>query len=179
MSARLTDRQKKTLADLEAKDPATLTAGQRNALADLQAKRDDFDADQMDTTNARTTGANETSGGDTVYVFANLPTAQNFKLGAGVTITINGMPASTLKKPGGGFFSGGKFGVTTVAREDWEEVLRVYGHMRMFKVGLVFAADTLDGGTAQSSELGSLRHGYEQVDPASKRTKSTPATEQE
>ena len=179
MSAPLTDKQKKTLADLSAKDPATLTDGQKKALADLQEKQADFDAAQMDDNNTGSTDTAESAGGDVVYVFANLPNAQSFKLGDGTVITVEGMTVSNLKKPGGGFFPGGKFGVTPVDREAWGEVLRIYGQMRMFQNKLVFAADTLEEGKAKARELGGLRHGYEQVDPNSDRVKSTPAPDKE
>lgn len=114
-----------------------------------------------------------------LYVFANLPTGQSFKLGDGSVVTVEGMSVSRLKKPGGGFFSGGKYGITPVPRDAWGEVERIYGQMRMFQNKLVFAADTLEAGKARARELGGLRHGYEPVDPNSDRVKSTPKDEKD
>ena len=115
-------------------------------------------------------------GGNNVYVFANLPTDQSFKLGNGQIVTINGLSVSSLRRPDGGFYRGGKYGVTPINRDAWAEVVKVYGNMRMFKSGIVFAADTLERGQAMARERGDLRHGYEPVDPDGPKVKSKPHT---
>ena len=139
----------------------------------------DQNANDLENDNALTGDADEVSGPNIVYVFANLPNAQSFKLGSGDTVTIQGMSVSNLKKPGGGFFTGGKYGVTPVDRNAWAEVVKVYGKMKMFQNKLVFAADTIEEGKARARELGGLRHGYEPVDPNSDRVKSTPKDEKD
>ena len=181
MSKPLTDNQKSKLAALEQRDPATLTDSQKKELAELQARAADYDAAQLDDDNASDLdldGDAQGGGGNMVFVFANLPNAQSFKLGGGTVITVDGMTVSRLKKPGGGFFPGGKYGITPVNRDAWAEVERIYGKMRMFQNKLVFAADSVEAGKARARELGGLRHGYEQVDPLSDRVKTSPDTKE-
>lgn len=179
MSLALTDKQKNTLNDLSSRAPSTLTDGQMKTLEDLKAKQADFEASQLDKNNSGPTRMSENSGNDVVYVFANLPNSQSFKIGDDTVINVQGMSVSNLTKPDGSFYSGGKFGVTTVKRDDWLEVERIYGQMRMFQSKIIFAADTLEEGNARARELGGLRHGFEQVDPNSTRVKSIPGTDKE
>ena len=168
----LTNKQKKEMAKLEAILEADRTDEQNERYAELL----EIHADGLDNDNV---GDDEVEGasGDDVYVFANLQNGQSFKIG-GKTVTINVMPVARLQKPGGGFFPGGKYGVTAVPAADWKEVMQVYGNMRMFKTGIVFAADSLEEGKAMARERGGLRHGFEQIDPNSNRVKSTPKTEE-
>jgi hypothetical protein len=115
-----------------------------------------------------------------VYVFATLPGGQTFKLPeatASGSVTIEGLPVSRLKGAGGQIFAGGKYGLTRVPAEQWAEVMKIYGRMKMFTNGLVFAAPSLERGQAMARERGGLRHGFEPVDPASDRTKTKPKTE--
>lgn len=148
-------------------------------------KTDDADkklADALDKDSADVSTAAPASG--SVYVFANLQNGQSFKLPAstdnpdGITVTIQGMPVSKLKGLDGQSFTGGKYGVTTIPAGQWNEVIRIYGKMKMFTNGLVFAAPSLERGKAMARERSGLRHGYEPVDPESNRTKSTPKTEE-
>jgi hypothetical protein len=134
----------------------------------------DQEAEALEKTNAEQ--APEGSPGD-LYVFANIQRGMSFKLPGGEVVTIRGFPVSGLKKPGGGFFAGGKYGVTAVPTDTWREVMRIYGKMRIFQSGLVFDAPTVERGEAMARERGGLRHGYEPVDPASSRTKTAPKTE--
>ena len=168
----LTNKQKKELAKLEAIAVDDRTEDQTARIEELL----EIQAEGLDSDNV---GDDEVDGasGDDMYVFANLQNAQSFKIGE-KTVTINGMPVSNLKKPGGGFFPGGKYGVTAVPAADWKEVMQVYGNMRMFKTGIVFAADSIEEGKAMARERGGLRHGFEQIDPNSNRVKSTPKDEE-
>jgi len=146
------------------------------AAAETEAEQEKI-AEQLETEGVITDEAIEApkGGANVVYVFANLPNAQSFKLGDGKVITITGMPISKLKTPGGGFFAGGKYGVTVVENaDDWKEVVRIYGNMSMFKNGIIFAASSLEEGKVMARRSGSLRHSFEPVDPGSKRTKSKP-----
>lgn len=168
----LNEKQRATLEDLSKRDPATLSKAQKKELSALQEQKADFDAEQMETKGT----TNEKEGGDNdVYVFANLDSGQEFKLSDGSTVRIEGVPVSSLKKPGGGFFPGGKYAVTLVNADKWAEVEKTYGSMRMFQTKLVFSAPTLEKGRAMARELGGLRHGFEQVDPENdRRSKTTP-----
>ena len=98
-----------------------------------------------------------------VYVFANLPSGQSFALPNGEVVTIEGMTIDNLR--GAATFAGGKYAVTPVSANNWKQIQKIYGEMRMFKSGLVFAADTIVNGEAMARERGGLRHGLEPVDP--------------
>lgn len=144
--------------------------------SDANEKRtmDALDKDNADTQNVAETVA----GSEVVYVFANLQSGQSFKLSDGSTVTIAGVPVSRLKGVDGQSFAGGKYGVTKVPAEQWNEVMKIYGKMKIFVNGLVFAASSLERGKAMARERGGLRHGYEPVDPTSDRAKTTPKTEE-
>jgi len=128
-------------------------------------------AEALDKDNAIAPGAASAEGGDVVYVFANLPSGQNFKLPDGQVVTIDGMPVSNLLGVDGKPFFGGKYGVTVVDAGKWAVVKKIYGKMRMFQSGLVFDAPTEKAGLAMARERGGLRHGYEPIDPLTTKTK--------
>lgn len=107
-----------------------------------------------------------------VYVYANLPHGQSFGL-SGKTVTLAGYPISHLLGPDGAFAPGGKYGVTEVDAEDWEEIKRLFGRMKIFASGLVFAAPSREAGDRMAAERGQLRHGLEPVDPD--KTETQPA----
>lgn len=142
----------------------------------LKNTADALDKDNVDASGVAGPGAAESGAPENcVYVFANLHSGQSFTLPDGSIVTINGLPVSSLKGVDGQNFAGGKYGVTKVPAEQWEQVLRIYGKMRFFQSGLVFAAETLERGKAMARERGGLRHGYEPVDP--NKAKTTPKTE--
>ena len=68
--------------------------------------------------------------------------------------------------------------MTKVPAEQWAQVKKIYGEMKIFRNGLVFDAATLERGKAMARERGGLRHGYEPVDPNSTRVKTQPKTEE-
>ena len=110
-------------------------------------------------------GGNQTSGRNTVFVFANLPHGQAFDLPHGRQVILAGWPVSELLGPHGERLPGGEFGVTEVPADHWEEVTRLYGEMAVLKSGLIFAAPSLEDGQAMARERVALRHGLEPVDP--------------
>jgi hypothetical protein len=168
----MTEQQKARLAELRA--DKRLSALEKKELADLEQAEAIAKAEAMEKDNASIAATEGGTGGDVVYVLANLETGQSFRLSGGRTVTIEGMPVSNLKKPDGGFFPGGKYGVTKVDAAAWAEIVKTYGKMKMFVNKLVFAAPTLERGKAMARELGGLRHGLEPVDPNSSRVKSSP-----
>lgn len=173
--ALLTPAQKKTLAALSAKSPEELTNAEKKTLDELKERQAENDAESMQRDNTGADDATEKAHNNDVFVFANLPQPQSFKLADGTTITIAGMAVSRLKTPDGAFFPGGKYGVTPVNRDAWAEIMRTYGEMKMFKSRIIFAADTVEEGKARARELGGLRHGYEPVDVTQdRRVKSSP-----
>lgn len=173
MSAKpLTDTQKEELLDLQTRE--SLTAAQKKKLASLEEQKKEYEAEQLEIDNVGVTEESEDQSDSVVYVFANLENGQKFKLPSGEEVVIQGMPVSKLKDYNGNAIPGGKYGVTKVNASAWEQVVRIYGTMRMFKNNLVFSAASLKEGKAQARTLGGLRHGFEQIDPNSERTKSTP-----
>lgn len=107
--------------------------------------------------------ANPTS--NVVYVYANLPDGQTFLLGH-KEVSIKGYTIDKLRLPGGYFHAGGKYEVNVVAKSDWDEVMKVYGSMQIFKSGLVFSAPSREIGDAMAKEREALRHGLEPLDPS-------------
>lgn len=102
---------------------------------------------------------------DIVYVYANLPDGQTFLLGH-KEVCIKGYTIDKLRLPGGYFIPGGKYEVNVVPKSDWDEVMKVYGSMQIFKSGLVFSAPSREIGDAMAKERESLRHGLEPLDPS-------------
>lgn len=102
---------------------------------------------------------------NTVFVFANLPHGQTFDLPHGRQVALEGWPVSQLLGPHGQRLPGGRYGVTEVPVDHWNEVLRLYGEMAVLKSGLIFAAPSRKEGEAMAREHGGLRHGLEPVDP--------------
>ena len=155
----------------------------RNTAKQVSDVNDDaVTGNSMDAENAAPSGENveqaASGAGDTVFVFANLPSAQSFRLPDGEHLTVAGMPVSRLKGLDGRNLAGGRYGVTEVPADAWAEVKKTYGAMRIFQSGLVFDAPTLERGKAMARERGGLRHGCEQVDPISdRRTKTRPKTD--
>ena len=142
---------------------------------DLEKPASEARAESLETTNTDTVDA--PADPSQVYVFANLKQAISFRLAKDEVVTIKGLPVSSLKKPDGGFFAGGKYGVTVIPARQWARIMELYGNMAIFLNGLVFAAVTLERGKAMARERGGLRYGYEPVDPESKRAKTFPKTE--
>ena len=116
--------------------------------------------------------AARSTGRGTVFVFANLPHGQTFGL-PGRQVTVAGWPVSALRGPGGEALPGGRYGVTEIDAGDWAEIRRIYGAMRIFQSGLVFAAPSREAGQAMAAERAELRHGLEPVDP--EKTLTSPA----
>lgn len=176
------DDMDKKIADMEARLKAAeekAAASEKKASdAEKRAKKAEEEAaeklaEALEKDNADMAAIPEISG-DVAYVFANLQTGQKFTLPDGTVVTIDGMSVSNLKKPGGGFFAGGKYGVTPIPADQWKEIVRIYGKMKIFQNGLVFAAETMERGKAMARERGGLRHGFEPVDPNSERAKTKP-----
>ena len=108
---------------------------------------------------------------NTVFVYANLPSGQAFRLPKGQTVTINGHPISQLTGPNGEKLPAGQYGVTEVDAEQWAEVERIYGEMTVMKSGLIFAAASREIGDDMAVERQGLRHGLEPIDPDTTTTK--------
>lgn len=85
-------------------------------------------------------------------------------------IKINGSNEN-LRGANEGILAIGKFGESIIDRQDWEEIVRQYGNMTIFKNGLIFAQNDSASAKAKAQELKDTRHGLEPVDPKNTTTK--------
>lgn len=100
---------------------------------------------------------------DTVYVALNHPQGITFLLDEGKTrVTIEGN-AANLKGKEGGVLPVGGYGLTEVDRALWERVKATYGHLPIFRHGLIFAQDSADKAKDEAKEKKETRHGREPV----------------
>lgn len=104
-----------------------------------------------------------------VVVCLNLAHSLVFDVGD-KKIKINGSNEN-LRGANEGILSIGKFGESIIDRQDWEEIVRQYGNMTIFKNGLIFAQNDTSSARAKAKELKDTRHGLEPVDPKRTTTK--------
>lgn len=104
-----------------------------------------------------------------VVVCLNLAHSLVFDVG-NKKIKINGSNEN-LRGANEGILSIGKFGESIIDRQDWEEIVRQYGNMTIFKSGLIFAQNDTASARAKAKELKDTRHGLEPVDPKRTTTK--------
>lgn len=104
-----------------------------------------------------------------VVVCLNLAHSLVFDVGD-KKIKINGSNEN-LRGANEGILSIGKFGESIIDRQDWEEIVRQYGNMTIFKNGLIFAQNDTASAREKAKELKDTRHGLEPVDPKRTTTK--------
>ena len=104
-----------------------------------------------------------------VVVCLNLAHSLVFDVGD-KKIKINGSNEN-LRGANEGILSIGKFGESIIDRQDWEEIVRQYGNMTIFKRSLIFAQNDTASARAKAKELKDTRHGLEPVDPKRTTTK--------
>lgn len=104
-----------------------------------------------------------------VVVCLNLAHSLVFDVGD-KKIKINGSNEN-LRGANEGILSIGKFGESIIDRQDWEEIVRQYGNMTIFRSGLIFAQNDTASARAKAKELKDTRHGLEPVDPKRTTTK--------
>lgn len=111
------------------------------------------------------------SAADTVVVALNRASGIVFPMPDGRRVTINGN-AAHLRGKEKGKLPVGAYGLTTIARADWEYIKKTYGpSMKLFESGLIFAADRKADAVDMADERAELRHGLEPVDPEKTQTK--------
>ena len=94
-----------------------------------------------------------------------------FPMPDGRRVIINGN-AAHLRGKEKGILPVGGYGLTTIARADWEFIEKTYGpSMKIFESGLIFAADRKADAVDMADERAELRHGLEPVDPEKTQTK--------
>ena len=76
---------------------------------------------------------------------------------------LRGQKSSALPK--------GAFGLTRIAKADWEEIAKSYGNSKVFKAGMIFASTTEASARAEAGEKKELTHGLEGVDITKTATK--------
>lgn len=99
---------------------------------------------------------------DTVLVCLNRAMGIIYTLSNGRTVQIEGHNAHLrgYNKPGN-LNTGGGFGITTVARADWEEIKARYADSALFKSGRIYASSDLESAKAEAEEKKDTRHGLE------------------
>ncbi|MCH5277755.1 MAG: hypothetical protein J1E80_07980 [Desulfovibrionaceae bacterium] len=109
--------------------------------------------------------ADGSAGADTVVVALNRATGIIFTMPDGRRVTINGN-AVQLRGKAEIKLPVGAYGLTTIARADWEWIKKTYENsLPLFKSGLLFAAERKADAADMADERAELRHGLEPVDP--------------
>ena len=101
---------------------------------------------------------------DSVVVALNYPMGISFNLSRERRVRLNGN-AESLRGKDKGQLPSGAFGLTVIAREDWEEIRAKYGMMRLFRSGLIFVSDSKANAEAEAEDKKETRHGLEPIDP--------------
>jgi len=109
------------------------------------------------------------SGPGLVVVALNHPNGIKFALKDGRQVVINGN-ATHLRGRETGVLPVGRYGLTLVKAEEWEEILRTYGQMDVFKKNLIFSRPRKAEAEDQAEEMKETRHGREPVDPTTTAT---------
>lgn len=108
---------------------------------------------------------------DTVVVALNRASGIVFPMPDGRRVIINGN-AAHLRGKEKGILPVGGYGLTTIARADWEFIEKTYGpSMKIFESGLIFAADRKANAVDMADERVELRHGLEPLDPEKTQTR--------
>lgn len=100
-------------------------------------------------------------GDDCVIVALNRPQGIIFRLKGGRQVEVHGNAVHLRGKEMGVLPTGGAFGLTPVARSDWEEIKRVYGNTALFKGGRIFAQASRSEALEQAEDHAKTRHGLE------------------
>ena len=131
-----------------------------NAKADASKNEEKLVAEKMKQSN------------DTVAVCCGIPMGQRFNLKSG-NVELKGIPMSHIvsAEKGNAYLPAGKYGVTVIKAEQWEEILANYGHCDFIKNGIIFAEKNVESAQAKGTELKDKKMGFEQADPKKGRTK--------
>ena len=110
---------------------------------------------------------------ETVSVCCGVPMGQRFFLNDGTVVKLNGVPMSHIvsAEKGNAYLPAGKYGVTTILKSQWEEILARWGKCDLITNGIIFAEKDTDSAQAKGSELKDKKLGFEQADPKKGRTK--------
>lgn len=111
---------------------------------------------------------------NTVAVCCGIPMGQRFNLKDGV-VELKGTPMSHIvsAEKGNAYLPAGKYGVTVIKEEQWEEILAKYGKCDFIQNGIIFAEKDLASAQAKGTELKEKALGFEQADPEKGKTQKS------
>jgi hypothetical protein len=104
-----------------------------------------------------------------VFVALNHPQGIIFTLPNNRKVTISGN-AEHLRGKEKGVLPVGGFGLTRIEASEWEYIQAEYGHMAIFKHGLIFAHSRKAKARDEAEEKVETRHGRESVDTTATKT---------
>lgn len=107
---------------------------------------------------------------DTVCVALNRPLGLVFTLPDGREVEIKGN-GETLRGQEMGILKPGSFGLTIIKADDWEQILKHYGHLKIFQNGFCFATRKKVDTQEEAENRDDLRNGLEPVDVEKTATK--------
>ena len=106
---------------------------------------------------------------DTVCVALNRPLGLVFTMPDGREVEINGNGES-LRGQEMGILQPGSFGLTIIKADDWEYIVKQYGHLKIFQNGFCFATRKKADAQEEAESRDDLRNGLEPVDVKSTAT---------
>ena len=101
------------------------------------------------------------TGSDTVMVAMNRAQGVNFALDDGRTVWVAGNAVHLKGKEMGILPKAGSFGLTTMARPDWEQIKAKFGATALFRSGRIFASDDKASALAEARDRADTRNGLE------------------
>lgn len=108
-----------------------------------------------------------------VTVACGIPMGLKLELKDG-PLVLKGTPVSHIVNArDGAYLPAGKYGLTTVTEEQWDEIMAKYGKFDFVVNGVVFATKSHEETVEKAEELSATkRTGFEQADPKKGRTKA-------
>lgn len=108
---------------------------------------------------------------DMITVACGFPMGLKLPLKDGVVV-LNGMPLSHIvsAKKNGGFLPAAKFGLTSIKKDQWDEILAKYGKCDFIVNGTIFAKECREEAVDNALEKSEKHLGFEQADPKKART---------
>lgn len=132
------------------------------------------EATKVEAVQTKAKDVKEAKAPENITVCLNYPHDLTFQLkdrgGNPRNITIRGNAFQLRGKPMGVLPTKGAYGLTSIKREDWEEIKKAHGDLLLIKNHLLFASETDEVDDAVK-DASSLVNGYEPVDPKQTRTK--------
>ena len=107
---------------------------------------------------------------DTVCVALNRPLGLIFTLPDGREVEIKGNGES-LRGQEMGILKPGSYGLTIIKADDWEQIVKIYGHLKIFQNGFCFATRKKADTQEEAENRDDLRNGLEPVDVEKTATK--------